>query len=103
MSLRRRLSVLAEVFRIAGLLALALYRAAALLLGLKLRYKYYAWRERRSFRKTLASRRVPPDLAGELAAMYSEKLSSSLRVPGLAELARKTGLPGLRGRSRRSP
>ncbi len=101
MSLRGKLRLLAEIIRIAGLLALALYRAAALLLGLKLRSKYYAWREMRGFRKALSRQELPSDLAGELEAMYSEKLASSLRVPGPLELARRTGLPGLRGRSRR--
>ncbi len=101
MSLRRRLRLLVEAVRIAGLLILALYRAVTLLLGLKLRSKYYAWRERRGFKKTLARHGLPPDLAGELAAMYSERLASSLRVPGPVELARKAGFPWTRGRARR--
>ena len=101
MSLRRRLRLLLEVVRIAGLLALALYRVAALLFDLKLRSKYYAWRERRGFRRALARHGIPADLAGELAAMYSERLASSLRVPGPVEIARGGGLLGLGGRPRR--
>ena len=82
MTAKRRLRTVVGVVRIAGLLTLLAYRASALLIGLKLRSKYYAWRERRRFKKTLSRYRLPGDLAGRLAAMYSESITRHVRVPG---------------------
>ncbi len=82
MTAKRRLRTVVGAVRIAGLLTLLAYRSSALLISLKLRSKYYAWRERRRFKKTLSRYRLPGDLAGRLAAMYSESITRHVRVPG---------------------